>query len=188
MKYTELITNYHRKPLFVEHVDLISRPQSELSASLSGLLSALDIDSAAGAQLDILGEWIGRNRKITAPIEDYFFTLDSSTLGFGYGTWKNRYDPESGAINVDDEDYRTMLRAKIGANGWDGTTETLPKVLQSIYPKGDISLSFTDNQNMSITVYVNGNTVSNITKEIIKQGYLAVKPAGVSVIYKINEE
>lgn len=189
MKYLDLITNYHRdKEKYVGHIDLSTRPQQEIIDLFAEVVRALDIDNATGAQLDILGEWIGRARSINAPIEDYFFTLDKASLGFDLGSWKGRYEPDSGIINVDDEDYRTMLRAKIGANKWDGTADTLPAILQEIYTKQDINITFTDNQDMTVTVYVTAKNLSTITKEIIKQGYLAIKPAGVTVNYKINGE
>lgn len=188
-KYTELISNYHKgKPLFVEHVELSTRPLTDVSTTLRGLLTAFDLDRAAGAQLDIIGEWVGRNRRIAAPIENYFFSLDSETLGFDLGSWKGRYTPESGIIEVDDEEYRTMLRAKIGANNWDGTVEHLKEVLDSIYPKDNIKLSFTDNQDMTMTIYADGPVISGITKEIIRQGFLSIKPLSVAVQYIINGE
>lgn len=189
MNYTDLITNYHRgKAKYVEHIDLTTRPQKEIIDLFSEIVTALDLDNATGAQLDILGEWIGRARSINAPIEDYFFTFDKASLGFDLGSWKDRYEPDSGIIKVDDEDYRTMLRAKIGANKWDGSADTLPAILQEIYTKQDINITFTDNQDMTVTVYVTAKNLSTITKEIIKQGYLAIKPAGVTVNYEINGE
>ena len=79
MNYTDLITNYHRgKAKYVEHIDLTTRPQKEIIDLFSEIVTALDIDNATGAQLDILGEWIGRARSINAPIEDYFFTFDKA--------------------------------------------------------------------------------------------------------------
>lgn len=188
-KYTELITNYHRGKLkFVEHVDLSTGGVLETSQNMQGFISKFDLDTAIGAQLDILGKWIGRTREITAPIDDYFFSFDSPTLGFDYGTWKNRYDPDTGIVKVGDVDYRTMLRAKIGANNWDGRSETLPAILQSIYPNGDVKITYSDNQDMTMTIFIDGKVITNITKEIIRQGYLAVKPAGITIVYKINGE
>lgn len=188
-KYTELITNYHRgKERFTAHVGLSTGGLLETSDNTYSFISKFDIDKAVGEQLDVLGMWIGRTREITAPIDNYFFSFDSPTLGFDYGTWKSKYDPETGIVKVGDADYRTMLRAKIGANNWDGTVETLPAILQSIYPNGEIEISFLDNQDMTITIFITGKVVTSITKEIIRQGYLAVKPAGVTAIYKINGE
>lgn len=72
-KYTELISNYHAgKPKFVKHVDLSTRPLIDVSGSVSGLISAFDIDTGVGAQLDILGKWIGVARTVAAPISGVF--------------------------------------------------------------------------------------------------------------------
>ncbi len=58
-KYTELITNYHAtKPKFLAHVILMTRPLIDVAAATRGLITAFDIDSAVGVQLDILGLWM----------------------------------------------------------------------------------------------------------------------------------
>ncbi|BDH45770.1 hypothetical protein TUM12370_18140 [Salmonella enterica subsp. enterica serovar Choleraesuis] len=187
-KYTELITSYNAKPLFEQHVDLSTRPVSDIAKTIDGLINSFDLEKAVGVQLDAVGQWIGRTREITAPIEGYFFSFDIPDLGFDYGVWKDRYDPISGIMRVSDDDYRTMLRAKIGANNWQGTSDELPALFKSIYPKGDIKITYSDNQDMTMTVFVTGSAISPVTREIIRQGYLAIKPAGVTVNYQINGE
>lgn len=82
-KYTNLITNYHRgKSLFVDHVDLSTRPLIDTSTALQNLITAFEIDSAVGVQLDVPGEWIGRTRIVSQPISGIYFSLD--TDGFGW--------------------------------------------------------------------------------------------------------
>ncbi|MTD37813.1 DUF2612 domain-containing protein [Erwinia sp. CPCC 100877] len=187
-RYSTLIPSAQREaPKFLATAEAIGQAFSEQQQVTHSLISAFDLDKALGRQLDILGEWIGQVRTINAPIEDYFFTLDRETLGFDYGNWKNRYDLDFGYVDLDDENYRTLLRAKIGANNWDGTVETLPTILQSIWPKGDIQIRFSDNQDMTMTVYIQGKAIPTMTKEIIRQGYLAIKPGGITVTYDITE-
>ncbi len=87
-KYTELITNYHAtKPKFLAHVDLMTRPLIDVAAATRGLITAFDIDSAVGVQLDILGLWIGRSRVVSQPISGVYFSWDTDGLGYdqGYG-------------------------------------------------------------------------------------------------------
>lgn len=87
-KYTELITNYHvTKPKFLAHVDLMTRPLIDVAAATRGLITAFDIDSAVGVQLDILGLWIGRSRVVSQPISGVYFSWDTDGLGYdqGYG-------------------------------------------------------------------------------------------------------
>jgi hypothetical protein len=187
-QYSNLIPAWQREaPNYLKMLDALTEAFTRQQAVSRSLVGHFDLDKAIGAQLDIIGQWIGSTRRIFAPIEDYFFTLDSETLGFDYGYWKNRYDSEFGFVDLDDDNFRTVLRAKIGANNWNGTSQTLPDILQSIYPKKNILISFIDNQDMTMTVTVKGKSISTITKEIIRQGYLAIKPAGITVNYEITE-
>ncbi|BDH44899.1 hypothetical protein TUM12370_09430 [Salmonella enterica subsp. enterica serovar Choleraesuis] len=189
ISYSALVPAAQREsPHYLATVEGVSDAFTGVQQSLLALIPGFDLDSAIGSQLDIIGLWVGRNRIINAPIDDYFFTLDSETLGFDAGNWKNRFDSDFGYVNLDDSNYRSVLRAKIGANSWDGTNEKLQAILNSIYPKGDIQIRYQDNQDMTMTVFVTGKAIPNITREIIRQGYLAIKPAGVTVSYQISEE
>lgn len=187
-KYSGLIPASQREATrYSQMLEAITSAFTKQQRVSSSLVSSFDLDKAIGVQLDVIGKWIGGTRRIFAPIEDYFFSFDRESLGFDYGYWKNRYDSEYGYVDLDDDNFRTVLRAKIGANNWNGTSQTLPAILQSIYPKKDILISFTDNQDMTMTVTVKGKSISTITKEIIRQGYLAIKPAGITVNYEITE-
>lgn len=188
-RYSTLIPSAQREaPKFLATVEALGQAFSAQQQCSAQLIPAFDLDRAVGKQLDVLGLWIGQGRTIVAPIDDYFFTFNSEPLGFDYGYWKNRYDADFGYVDLDDENYRMVLRAKVGANNWDGTMETLPAVLQSIWPKGDVQIRVRDNQDMTMTVSVHGKTISSMTKEIIRQGHLAIKPGGIGIIYEITEE
>ena len=131
-KYTELITNYHAtKPKFLAHVDLMTRPLIDVAAATSGLITAFDIDSAVGVQLDILGLWIGRSRVVSQPISGVYFSLDTDGLGYDQGVWQGPYDPDSGYMYLSDETYRVILKAKIAINNWDGRNDSLPAILDA---------------------------------------------------------
>ncbi|EKC9589534.1 DUF2612 domain-containing protein [Escherichia coli] len=87
-KYTELITNYHAtKPKFLAHVDLMTRPLIDVAAATRGLITAFDIDSAVGVQLDILGLWIGRisdvSRELIAAIKQGYLTVKAAGVWAG---------------------------------------------------------------------------------------------------------
>ncbi len=188
-RYSTLIPSAQREaPKFLATVEALGLAFSTQQSRSAALVPVFDLDRAVGKQLDVLGLWIGQGRTIVAPIDDYFFTFDNEPLGFDYGYWKNRYDADFGYVDLDDENYRMVLRAKVGANNWDGTMETLPAILQSIWPKGDIQISVRDNQDMTMMVSVHGKAISSMTKEIIRQGYLAIKPAGIGIIYEITED
>ncbi|WP_279386599.1 anti-CBASS protein Acb1 family protein [Sodalis glossinidius] len=66
---------------------------------------------------------IGLSRYVKTPITGVYFALDTDRVGFDQGSWKRRFDADSGFTELDDETYRAILRAKIRANHWDGTCE-----------------------------------------------------------------
>lgn len=154
-KYTELITNYHAtKPLFYQHVDLSTRPLIDVSAATGGMLAAFDIDTAVGEQLDILGEWIGRRRSVAAPITGIFLEFDKERVGWDQGIWLGPYDSTDGMVNLSDEVYRIVLKAKIGINAWNGQNESLQGILETALEGTGIQMMILDNQDMSISVLI----------------------------------
>lgn len=183
-KYTELITNYHAtKPLFFDHIDLSTRPLIDVSSTMSGLITAFDIDTAVGVQLDILGLWIGRSRIVSQPISGVYFSWDTDGLGYDQGIWQGPYDPDSGYTTLSDETYRIILKAKIAINNWDGRNDSLPPILDAATAGSGLRMQIVDNQDMTISVWVFPETdISDVSLELIaaiKQGYLTVKSAGV---------
>ncbi|MBB8676259.1 DUF2612 domain-containing protein, partial [Escherichia coli] len=176
-KYTELITNYHAtKPKFLAHVDLMTRPLIDVAAATRGLISAFDIDSAVGVQLDILGLWIGRSRVVSQPISGVYFSWDTDGLGYDQGVWQGPYDPDSGYMYLSDETYRVILKAKIAINNWDGRNDSLPAILDAATAGSGLRMQIVDNQDMTISVWVFPDTdISDVSRELIaaiKQGYL----------------
>lgn len=183
-KYTDLITNYHAgKPLFFQHVDLSTRPLTDVSTSLNSLIAAFDIDTAVGVQLDILGEWIGRSRIVSVPISGIYFSFDTDGLGWDQGVWQGPFDPDSGYTSLSDETYRVILKAKIAINNWDGTNDSLPQILDTALTGSGLRMQIVDNQDMTISIWVFPEVdISDVSLELIaaiKQGYLTVKAAGV---------
>lgn len=132
-KYTGLITSQHaNKPKFMAMVDGVAQPFVDLQAVLANIPASYDLDNAIGDQLDVVGEWVGIGRNISTPLSVYF-SLDTSGLGFDQGSWQGPYDPSTGLISLDDDTYRLLIRAKIGANSWDGTLGTSAAILNSIF-------------------------------------------------------
>lgn len=183
-KYTDRITNYHRgKPLFGDHTDLSTRPLTDTSVSIKGLVSAFDIDEAVGVQLDALGEWIGRSRIVSQPIAGVYFSFDNDGLGWDQGMWQGPYDPGLGFTSLSDDTYRIVLKAKIAIKNWDGQNDSLPPILETALEGSGLKMQIVDNQDMTISVCVFLETdISLVSQELIaaiKQGYLTVKAAGL---------
>lgn len=178
-KYQRLITSYHKsKPRFYDHISLITHPLMDLQRKTNGLQKDFDLDAAVGNQLDVLGLWIGIGRDVFTPIVGY---------GLLQSLEVNEGEPTKGSLRLDDETYRTVLRAKIQANHWDGTLETLDAIYQSIFTDGQVKVLAIDNFDMTMTIYFFGGDISPVLRAVIKSGYLDVKPEGVGVKYVIAD-
>ena len=123
-EYTELITSEHKgRPKFEAMVSLVAGAFVGTNNTALSLPSAFDLDTAVGAQLDVVGKWVGLSRQVAVPLSGVYFAWNTSAVGWNQGVWQGPFDPGTGLIDLDDGTYRILLRAKIGANSWDGTLQ-----------------------------------------------------------------
>ncbi len=136
-KYLDLITAFHRgRPKFSAMVEAVSKCFVGAQDSYWQMVPAYDLDAAVGVQLDAVGEWVGISRNVRTPLEGVYFSFDVAGLGFDQGAWQGPFDPDTGITSLDDDTYRILIRAKIGANRWDGTLESSAAILNSIFSAG----------------------------------------------------
>ena len=187
-KYLDLIPNWNReKPKFSATVKTLAEPLSQGQEFALGLSADFDLDTAIGAQLDIVGEWVGRSRYVTVPINDVWFSFDVEGVGFDQGTWKGPYDLDAAMTRLDDDHYRILLRAKIAANQWDGTLPGAKAVLDPVLGT-ESHIFIQDNMDMSMNIGVSGRIPSAVTLALLAGGYIPLKPSGVRVNYLVVSE
>jgi hypothetical protein len=184
--YLDLITSEFRdQPNFIAtltaNLDILLRIQDVLSE----MIPDFDVDVAVGAQLDIIGKWVGITRNVAIPITGVYFAWDSdATVGWEYGTWQ----PSDAPVNVTtlpDDAYRTLIKAKIAANSWDGTTDGAYAIWDQVFKTTTILIQ--DNQDMSYALAVVGGVIDSLTLALITGGYIPLKPEGVRVnIYYVS--
>ncbi|QIE87969.1 DUF2612 domain-containing protein [Pseudomonas nitroreducens] len=177
--YIGLITTEHSdKPKFMAMVEAVVQPMVDALNASQGLPADFDLDLAIGAQLDVVGLWVGISRNVNAPLSGVYFSLDVVGLGFDQGAWKGPFDPDTGIISLDDETYRILIRAKIGANRWDGTLGQSKQILDLIF-SGDTHVFIEDRQDMSILLGISGEIPSAVFLALLTGGYIPIKPEGV---------
>lgn len=182
--YIALITTEHaNKPKFVATVDASVSLFSRMQSVLKGLPEAFDIDVATATQLDAVGAWIGRSRRLNAPIEGVYFTWDDLVEdGWDDGIWKGEFDPDAGIVELPDDSYRTLLKAKIAANSWDGSIPDAYLAWKTAFDESSI-LAIQDNQDMSIVVAIAGTPLGSVDKALLVGGYIPLKSEGVRIAY-----
>lgn len=182
--YLNLATSLYRgKPKFMALCTSLVGPLVDQQALLEAIRAGFDLDSAVGVQLDKVGEWVGRTRYLDAPLVGVYFAWDTPGVGWGEGSWKGPYDPDSGMVALPDDAYRTLLRAKIAANAWDGTIPGAYEVWETLFADSGSIIVIQDNQDMSMVVGVAGISLDAVMRALLVGGYIPLKPEGVRISY-----
>ena len=161
-KYLDLITSqYKDKPNFTAFLTAFLTPLDDTETCAKTIRTAFDIDQAEGVQLDILGQILGVSRTVN-------------------------FQPTTGSSTMTDEYYKLCLKARIALNTWDGTREKLEEALEQAFPESVFLVN--DNQDMSMDiVYVTGSADQYLL-ELLQNGYLIPKPAGVQINYSTSAD
>lgn len=183
-EYLALVTQEHSdKPKFMATVQACVSPFAKIQQVMRGFVNDFDVDQAIGVQLDIVALWVGVLRRVGIPITDYYFTWDDVVKdGWDNGVWKGIGDPDAGFVDLPDDLFRTLIKAKIQANHWRGDIAGAYDILnQALSVDGVVKI--VDNQNMSMTVQVQAGVLPAVEQALVTAGYLPIKPAGVKATY-----
>lgn len=182
--YLKYITsNHHDRPNFAAMILALTQPAVDLIESTVIANYNYDLDVATGVQLDAIGKWIGISRNIAVPVAGVFFAFDTAGVGFDQGTWFGPGNSATGVTVLDDVSYRTLLRAKIGANHWDGTANSLLGILRDAFVGTTASFAVEDTQDMAMNIKYTSAGLSSVQIALLTGNYLIPKPAGVKVNY-----
>lgn len=183
--YTALITTQHAdKPKFMAMVAVVAQCFGDQINVMQSIPAAFDLDNAVGVQLDAVGLWAGIRRQVRTPLNVYF-SLDTAGLGFDQGNWQGPFDPSTGLTSLDDGTFRTLIRAKIAANSWDGTVPGAAAAYSNLFAGSASNIFIQDNQDMTMTVGVSGEIPSALLRALFSGGYLPLKPEGVHASYVV---
>ena len=122
--------------------------------TIQEFLDAFQLDTAVGAQLDVIGRIIGVNRLLS-------------------------FYPIGGESPVmDDDTYRLVIKAAIVRNYWKGTLDELYEAWEVLFP--EVTIQIQDNQDMTFNVVIVG-AFTSLMRELIVNGYIVPKPEGVRI-------
>lgn len=176
--FLNLITSKHRtKPKYIQMVSAVvqafidTRDQTELFSR------EYDLDYAIGVQLDAVGEWAGRSRYIEVPLSVYF-SLDTPGLGFDEGIWYAPFDPVEGLVRLDDVYYRTLLRAQIIANNWDGNPDGVYAAYNALFSTTGDHVLFSDYGRMETSVALFGTNYDPLWVGLFATFQFYLRPVG----------
>jgi hypothetical protein len=181
--------------VFDKYLQLMLYSNIELQLVFKDLMQKRSIDTATGAQLDIIGDIVGQPRELidTSLIE--FFAFDGVLDAQPYGDLNNSAvggfyyslgDPLSGNTLLNDDQYRLFIKAKIIKNNTNCTPNQLLNFISFVFGV-EINNIVAEGQ-ASFTVMV-GKELNSFEKALLTytstyNGYTSPfvpKPVGVGV-------
>lgn len=194
---TRVTEQFKNKEVFDNYVQILTKGQIDLENTYKDLLQLRDIDSATGAQLDIIGRIVGQDRELIAADLYDFFGMQGALNAFPMG---DTSDPTIGGIfysfgldlggnvELDDETYRTFIRAKIFKNITASTPEQFIQAIKLIFGIDQVAI-IQDGDGQAIVLL--GAQLTDFQRVLLtyisySQGYpsrLVPKTVGVRINY-----
>lgn len=183
--------------VFDKYLQLLLGGKIELQEVFRQLMQERSLDTATGAQLDIIGDIVGQPRELidTAlltyfaylgyPDAESFGDLDNSGVG---GFYRGVDAPLAGNTLLNDDQYRLFIKAKIIKNSTNATPNQLLEFINFVFDSPQNQL--TEEGDASYTLLV-GKELSSFEKVLLtyvsySSGYpsrFVPKPIGVRVNY-----
>lgn len=182
--YLALLPSEHRdKPLFIAALTALTAGLVDEWNAEMAIALGFDLDTAVGTQLDIIALWVGVSRSLDVVISGVYFAFDGAGVGWDQGIWQGITDPSTGITQLPDESLRILIKARIAANHWDGTTPGLMSIINAALAGTGTFIYVYDRQDMSMDVVVTGTPLNLVNSSLLTSGRLVPTPAGVLVNY-----
>ena len=187
--YTQYITSQHnQRQRFVDTVFALTDMAQAIRDVIDSIPGEFDLDTAVGAQLDIIGLWVGQSRylKDALPGEFFGFHDTPNALGFGElgmpnigGRWLDIGNSSMTTSTLNDVLYRMLLRARIVKNHYRGGFAGIIAGAAQIFGN-NTRVSVTDLGNMAMRVNI-GRRLSKIEQAMTVKLDIIPRPAGVLI-------
>lgn len=176
-----IIPEHQAKPNFIAWLSATVQAFVDLQNAYADLTFLFDLDTAQGQELDAVGLRVGATRNLRVPLTGVYFSWDTDGVGWDQGNWIGPFDDGDVMYQLQDSDFRTLIRATIAANNWNGTVENAYKVWKIVFDPLGYTLLIQDNQDMTIDIVIVGPTISAVVAALLTQGSLILVPAGVMI-------
>lgn len=181
-----LIVQYSGKPKASATVSEIVRRFKNNSDAMAQFEEAFDLDSAVGAQLDIIGKIVGISRNIEGVIPKIFFGFDGNVnaRGFSLAPFYTLDQQKYTDTQLSDSDYRFFIRIKIAKNHAKATMaddngSNLNNIILSMF---DGYAYMVDNKDMTVTIYIENSPKSYLLPYAITLDLIPL-PQAVDIKY-----
>lgn len=184
-------------PIFDKYLQLLLGGKIELQQVFQDLMQKRSIDTATGAQLDIIGDIVGQPRELidTALLTYFAYLGYTNAQSFGDltnpsvgGSYRGVNDPLAGNTLLSDEQYRLFIKAKIIKNNTNATPNQILDFINFVF--GSDNNQLIEEGDAAYTLLI-GKELSDFERVLLtyvsySSGYpsrFVPKPIGVRVNY-----
>lgn len=182
-------------PIFDKYLQLLIDGFQDIEETYKQLMQLRSIDTAVGAQLDIIGNIVGQDRELLAVDLFDFFGMQGAINAFPMGDLSSpsvggifySYGTDFGGnIELDDDTYRIFIKAKIFKNNTNSTPEDFISAVKIILNVDQVAI-ISDGDGQATVLF--GRQLTTYERIIIQyisysQGYpsrLLPKTVGVRI-------
>lgn len=187
-------------PVFDRYLQLLTVEMQTLQKTFQDLMQLRSLDTATGEQLDVIGRIVGQDRVLLSADLYEFFGFQGALKAGSYGNvtdptigakWWSLGKPLGGNVQLDDDTYRTFIRAKILKNTTASTSEDFIKAINLIFgTESTLAIEDTSTEPATVMVLFNRH-LSDFEKALLyyvddSGGYpsrLIPKTVGVRLIF-----
>lgn len=193
-QYTDLlIKQYWDQPKARQTVEALASEYSKVFDFYDAFKDEFDLDKATGDRLDIIGKIVGIQRNIPLVLQKIQFGFEGDATARGFddlyqsvnsAPFNDIFEPDYTATQLNDDDYRFFIKAKISKNITSSfmvsdDRVTLQEVIFAVF---DGQAYIVDKQDMSLILYVPYDLNPDVLR-IVQALDLLPSPQGVG--YKI---
>lgn len=173
---------YRSKPKAVKWFAINQTIGDELIEAFGEIRDSYDIDTATGAQLDIIGAIVGVGRDITRgqvlDVTQFALAANADDAQFGDTMAQFSAGVVADDNDLDDAYLRQMIRWKISANNSHVTIEHTLAALRIVMPDKVVVVN-DDLENMTFSLEFIGDGPDSIDASILSQPGIVPRPQGV---------
>jgi len=185
-----LIKQYWDKPNAQAEIELQAATWEPVRDILRQFGEEFDLDNAAGHRLDIIGKIVGISRIVPLVVPKVAFGFSGYVNARGFddkfliltnrAPFRNKFERAYTNLELDDNDYRFFIRARIAVNNGSGfmVSHTEISVQNAVQTLFEGRAYVIDNEDMTLTLYVSP-TYDLIRLNAIVSSGLLPKPQGV---------
>ena len=183
-----LAVQFRESPNLIGYIRALLQEGEDLEQVFQDILCSRSLDAAEGAQLDVIGEIVGRDRTFEETVANPFFGFDG-VIGAGeFGTignagqgeiFRSASDIEFQTQILDDDSYRVLLKAKILKN----KTKTSINDIIEIALIGINATGVTISEGDARFTVTYNSAITDTEKLILTRTDYMAKPAAVSVSF-----